>query len=116
MARQPIKPPQMPMPAASTAAAEAEVEVVSDEMKSLEAALEADDEEALALDKIKPSASHPVTAKKVSAFKQMVAKLPAGPLNVVATMPGIYANDRKSEGDKFTIKGKHEFGSWMKLI
>lgn len=115
MARQPIKPPQMPMPAAVEAAAEAEADAEVVTAQGPEP-LEANDEEAGALDKIKPSASHPVTAKKVSAFKQMVAKLPAGPLNVVATMPGIYANDRKSEGDKFTIKGKHEFGSWMKLI
>lgn len=39
------------------------------------------------------------------------------PLNVVATRKGFYKQNRKTEGQKFTIEGEHEFSKvWMKKI
>ncbi|MFM6930149.1 MAG: hypothetical protein ACKOX6_16885 [Bdellovibrio sp.] len=50
-------------------------------------------------------------------FKELKASLPAGkPLDVIATRAGFYGMERKVEGDKFTIKGPEELGSWMKPI
>lgn len=41
---------------------------------------------------------------------------PDGPIQVVATRAGFYANGRRAEGDKFTIASKKHLGSWMKKI
>ena len=37
-------------------------------------------------------------------------------LNVIATRSGYYKQSRKVEGDKFTIDGEHQLGTWMKII
>jgi len=62
----------------------------------------------------------PVEVKAVKSLKQKFedekAKLPKGPIQVVAVALGFYKGSRKSIGDKFTIEGKHQFGTWMKKI
>ncbi|MFM6930409.1 MAG: hypothetical protein ACKOX6_18240 [Bdellovibrio sp.] len=67
-------------------------------------------------------AAKPVEAKKKpltesQKFQEMKSKLPADkPVQVVATRAGFYDMERKAEGDKFTIKGPEELGTWMKPL
>lgn len=38
------------------------------------------------------------------------------PIEVVATRRGFYDNQRKTEGESFTIKNFDEIGEWMKCV
>ena len=57
-----------------------------------------------------PKVEAKVDTPKVEA--QPVAKS----IQVVAMRAGFYKQTRKVEGDKFTIDGEHQLGSWMKKI
>ena len=48
--------------------------------------------------------------------KKVESKKVVGKINVIATRAGFYGNSRKVAGDKFTIDGEHQLGSWMKKI
>lgn len=40
----------------------------------------------------------------------------SGPIHVIATRAGFFKQQRRVEGDKFTIDGEHQLGTWMKKI
>lgn len=84
--------------------------------------MESEDQKGMPSLPVIPQASAPAAEAPAVVAQPIVAQPPIPPkppkrgIDVIATRSGFIHNERKSEGDRFTVESMDKLGSWMQCV